>query len=287
MRCACGGPCTQSNYADANAQRRSPLVKQTIQDRAGRRSAGSRRALARRIDWTGHKGCPVLSPNTSRTSCRFLSGNPGPPARPTTKPIATPAPADRGWSGMGRRCTAERTVMHGTDPCGIGKAARSWPPRTAAESPVLHGGRAGHCFPCPFRALVHVQGATLHYSPRSSYTGPGWPIGDVTSGLLHPDVVVVATHARTETEGTFAGPQGGTITARTRIESHLLDPAGRTSDDCAGCGHSSSLQPSRGFWTLDGLTQESDQVVRSIVYITLIHHTACIVVLYKEFNPNE
>jgi hypothetical protein len=172
---------------------------------------------------------------------------------------------------MGRRCTAERTVMRGTDPCGIGKAARSWPPRTAAESPVLHGGRAGHCFPRPFRALVHVQGATLHYSPRSSYTGPGWPIGDVTSGLLHPDVVVVATHARTETEGTFAGPQGGTITARTRIESHLLDPAGRTSDDCAGCGHSSSLQPSRGFWTLDGLTQESDQVVRSIVYITHLH----------------
>ena len=110
------------------------------------------------------------------------------------------------------------------------------------------------------------------------------PDGSRTSGLV---VVVVATRARTETEteGTFAGE---TITARARIESHLLDPAGRTSDDCvlpvysvdtrAAC----SLQPSHGFWTLDILNRSigPKQLLRRTTstqycYITFIHSLYC------------
>jgi hypothetical protein len=149
-------PRTQSNYI---RRRRATVVKQTISRIGGRgegdRSAGpstGRIVLAGR---TGHEGCPVLSPDISRTSCRFLRGNHG-AAFPDYDTIATPAVLLK--RGRAERCCAERTVIHGTDPRGVGKAARSWP---AAEPPA-----PDLQLPRPSRWCPAER-----YSPRS-YTGP-------------------------------------------------------------------------------------------------------------------
>jgi hypothetical protein len=159
-------PRTQSNYI---RRRRATVVKQTISRIGGRgegdRSAGpstGRIVLAGR---TGHEGCPVLSPDISRTSCRFLRGNHG-AAFPDYDTIATPAVLLK--RGRAERCCAERTVIHGTDPRGVGKAARScrpgWQQKLQCRRPLSLPRSPALARWCPAE----------RYSPRS-YTGPGCP----------------------------------------------------------------------------------------------------------------
>ena len=131
------------------------------------------------------------------------------------------------------------------------------------------------------------------YSPRSWYTGPGWLIGDVTSGLLLHRVTRALRH---RLRGLLQGKP-----SRHGFESNRTcwtRPDGRQTtvlpvysvDTRAAC----SLQPSHGFWTLDILNRDQNNfcdalLVRSIdtLHSFIILHVLLTYKNHKEFNPNE